>query len=103
MNPDLTQAIADELGRVTHWDAETWQKEAALIAKVVEAHVHPEVRTVEELDALPLGSVVRDKHGDTDMKFSDTTWISPETAELRTTYLAKHYGPFVLVYRPVTS
>jgi hypothetical protein len=63
------------------------------------------IETAGDLDALPLGSAIVDRQGDTwmlDARYSDgiTLWVSPETSRGASGWVAKHYAPFTVVYRP---
>lgn len=63
------------------------------------AVAEPEVNSVEELKALPIGSVILDGGGDAGIiepgaiLFTETNPLSPE-------YVAKHYLPARVLYRP---
>ncbi len=58
--------------------------------------------TAEALDALPIGAVVTDRHGDAITHDSPGVWTQSETASMGTTRLLR-YGPFRVIYRPSTD
>lgn len=55
--------------------------------------------TLKEMEALPAGSVVEDKHQDRATRTEEGAWEFPETALLATYYVFKHYSPIVLISR----
>ena len=55
--------------------------------------------TLEEMDALPSGAVVKDKHRDQATRTEEGLWEFPETALMTTYYVHKHYAPIVLISR----
>lgn len=58
------------------------------------------VNSVEELEALPPCSVIVDKHGDAGLiEYGHVKFA--ETAKLPMAYVAKHYLPATVIYRPV--
>ena len=59
-----------------------------------------QITTAAELDALPVGSRVLDRFGDVGQHCEQGVWSCPETVDLTSRYLAGHYGPFRVLYRP---
>lgn len=59
-----------------------------------------EVTTAAELDALPVGSRVRDRFGDVGQHYEQGVWRYPETSDLTSRYVAGHFSTFVVLYRP---
>lgn len=53
--------------------------------------------TAEQLGTLPPGSVIEDRHRDQAQLGQGGLWHYFETGPLATAYVAKHYGPFVLI------
>ncbi len=58
------------------------------------------ITTAAELDALPVGSVVRDGSGDEGHRCADGRWCYPETALLDAEHVAKHRAPLTVLFRP---
>lgn len=52
---------------------------------------------IEELEALPVGSVIEDRHHDRATRGTEGMWEFPETVALSTAYVHKHYSPCVLI------
>ena len=60
-----------------------------------------EITTAEELDALPVGSVVRDRDRDEWTKrATPAVWVTPETRPFGSEYVARKWAPLTLVSRP---
>ncbi len=60
-----------------------------------------EVTTVEELDALPAGSVILDKHRQAWQKVADTRWHAALWKERReSAELGAYLAPFTVLFRP---
>ena len=65
-----------------------------------------EIRTADELDALPLGSLLTDKTGDvwiidTHLRHGNETYlIGPETGSMASEIVAAKWGPLTLHWRP---
>lgn len=55
--------------------------------------------SLEEMEALPSGSIVEDRHEDRATRTEEGLWEFPETALLTTYYVHKHYSPIVLIAR----
>lgn len=69
-------------------------------ATILKAGWRPPARTIEtdeELDALPEGSVVLDRQHDVAEKHSGRLFYR-ETRNMPLEYLAKHYGPFTVLW-----
>ena len=59
------------------------------------------ITTAEELDALPVGSVVRDRDRDEWTKrATPAVWVTPETRPFGSEYVARKWAPLTLVSRP---
>ena len=59
------------------------------------------ITTAEELDALPVGSVVRDRDRDEWTKrATPPVWVTPETRPFGSEYVARKWAPLTLVSRP---
>lgn len=77
---------------------------ATAIVSAYLAVARPEVNSVEELDALPIGSAIIDKHGDVGLIDRDGTIEKcvqfAETIAMSIGYTAKHFLPARVLYRP---
>ena len=59
------------------------------------------ITTAEELDALPVGSVVRDRDRDEWTKrATPAVWVTPETRPFGSEHVARKWAPLTLVSRP---
>lgn len=72
------------------------------IAKMVLNHLHPTVSTVEEVAALPFGSVVLDDDDDAWQRFGSSVWWCTDRA-IEEAYtdaeLVRIYGPLTVLRR----
>lgn len=59
-----------------------------------------EIRTPEELDALPVGSVVRDRDGDEWTSLGEGVWETQETEPFGSDRIVRKWAPLTLVSRP---
>ena len=81
------------------WSSHIWEQ---LADAILDAGWRPPARTIEtaeELDALPDGSVVLDRQHDVAEKHSGRL-LYRETRNMPLEYLAKHYGPFTVLWEP---
>ena len=70
----------------------------AMGATVLDA-ILPQVTTVEELEALPAGSIVIDNEDEPQTKLSDGWWRAPLGGDLDADQLS-NYGPLTVVWTP---
>lgn len=59
--------------------------------------------SLDEMEALPPGSIVEDRHKDQATRTKEGLWEFPETALLTAYYVHKHYSPIVLIARGEVS
>lgn len=100
LNPDALRRAADavsELYADGHCPKAEDAAEVAVSAYLAAAL--PEVTSVEELRALPIGSVIIDGDGDAGILEPETIAFG-ETRPLPYPYVAKHYLPARVLYRP---
>ncbi len=64
--------------------------------------INEPITAAEGLEALPERSVFRDRHDDVGVVHLGQVWY-PDTAPLSFEYVAKHYFPAVVLYRPDAS
>ena len=63
--------------------------------------MHPVLTTAEELDALPTGSIIRDKNGQAWQKVADSYWHAALWKQGNSSAnVAAHLCPAVVLYRP---
>lgn len=69
--------------------------------EAVWAVMHPVLTTAEELDALPTGSIIRDKSGQAWQKVADSYWHAALWKQGNSSAdVAAHLCPAVVLYRP---
>lgn len=107
LNPDALDNLATVVFGfdIEEWNEHDEDEKRQLLApyiRTIETYLAaalPEVTSVEQLKALPIGSVILDGGGDAGIiepgaiLFAETNPLSPE-------YVAKHYLPARVLYRP---
>lgn len=102
LNPDAVRARIDEFleGAATCGRFDVMEGTDLLIdASKALAAALPEVTSVEELEALPIGSVILDADNDAGIVEYDGV-IFCETNKLSKAYVFKHYRNLRVLYRP---
>lgn len=80
-------------------DWSSYRRMAEVAIEAMPPVAQPEVTSVEELRALPIGSVIIDGDGDAGILEPETIAFG-ETRPLPYPYVAKHYLPARVLYRP---
>lgn len=116
--PDVAETVRAAVGSVL-WNASNYpervqarmlgQDTAPLRDKVTDAVLAAlapaapaALTTAAELDALPIGAVVVDRHGDAITHDAPGIWLCAETASMGTARLLR-YGPFHVLHRPAAT
>jgi hypothetical protein len=97
-DPNLTYSW--DRGNEVQWEAA--QRLRQLGADALEAALPKTVSTEAEMDALSVGSVIRDRYGDV-LELRGSLWCGYESRPMPTNYVARKYLPATLLHTPTET